>query len=179
MKQTPASLNTTVAAGVLSWLLPGAGHFLLGHKRLAAVFFCAICLPYLAGVAIGGVKTSVNPHLNRWLFMAELGAGGLTTGFYALNNATGDFDARMTADIIRRQGQTSRLSSTEQQRLQASLHPYVSYFPASDVAQIYLAVAGLMNILVILDALTRAQTGGLPVYYHELADTEPRTGGGA
>ncbi|RMF77850.1 MAG: hypothetical protein D6744_10840 [Planctomycetota bacterium] len=169
-------MNATIAAGVLSWLLPGAGHFFLGHRRLAAVFFCAVCLPYLAGVAIGGVKTSVNPYLNRWLFLAELGAGGLTAGFYGLNNATTDFDARRTAEIIRRQGQVRRLSPERQQELQAALHPYVSYYPGSDVAQIYLAVAGLLNILVILDALTRAQTGGLPVYYHELPETPAATG---
>jgi hypothetical protein len=44
----------------------------------------------------------------------------------------------------------------------------MSYFPESDVAQIYLATAGLLNILVILDAISRAQTGGLPTFQREM-----------
>lgn len=173
MSKQPAE-NTTrmVAAGVLTWLLPGAGHFYLGQKRLAAIFFCAISLPYLTGVAVGGVKTTVNPHLNRWLFLAEMGVGGLTTTFYLVGNSVGGFDAQATARVIRKTGPFRRLSLGEQERQQRALSRYVVYYPASDIAQIYLAVAGLLNLLAILDAMTRAQTGGLPVYHHELRPVE-------
>ena len=47
------------------------------------------------------------------------------------------------------------------------------------LGQTGLAVAGLLNLLAILDALARAQTGGLPVFYQELEpETDPEGGGG-
>lgn len=177
MSNAPDKTNRMIAAGLLTWLLPGAGHLYLGHRRLAAVFLCGITIPYLTGVAIGGVKTSVNPHLNKWLFLAELGAGGLTTGFYMFNNALGGIDARTTADVIRRAPSFAQLPPERQQALTDALKPYVAYYPASDIAQIYLAAAGLLNLLAILDAMTRAQTGGLPVYYHELPTEQPAAAG--
>lgn len=160
--------NQMMIAGLLTWILPGAGHYYLGHRRLATIFGLAIILPFLTGVAVGGVKTSVNPHLNRWLFLAEMGTGGLATGFLLLNNSVGGLNARETADVIRRHPNFQQASPERRREMQTTLQPYVAYYPASDIAQIYLAVAGLLNLLAILDAMTRAQTGGLPVYYHEL-----------
>jgi hypothetical protein len=130
-------------AGLLAWILPGAGHYYLGHRGIAAVLLIAISFAYGTGLAVGGVKNSVNPTLNRWLFLAEIGAGGYTIAGYIASNSLPDYDAD-------------------------KLSPYVSFYPESDLAQIYLAVGGLLNLLAILDALTRAQTGGLPVFYHEM-----------
>ena len=129
-------------AGILAWILPGAGHFFLGHRAIGLVVFLAISFAYGAGLAIGGVKNSVNPRLNRWLFLAEIGIGSYTTVGYVVS---------------------SRLPTYPPDKLS----PYVSFYPESDVAQIYLAIGGLLNVLAILDALARAQTGGLPVFFHE------------
>ena len=130
-------------AGVLAWLLPGAGHWWLGYRRLAVVYFVAISFAYLSGVAIGGAKNLVNPQVNRWLFLAELGVGGYTTGFFLLSRSL------------------PTLPVTEPS-------PYVSYYPEAEVAQIYLAVAGLLNVLAVCDALARGQNAaGLSVFHHE------------
>ncbi len=146
MKQKPDPTIRTIQAGILAWILPGAGHFLLGHRGIAAVFFIAISFAYGTGLAIGGVKNSVNPQANRWLFLAELGVGGYTIVGYVVSNNLPNYGAK-------------------------ELSPYVSFYPESDVAQIYLAIGGLLNLLAILDALTRAQTGGLPVFYQEMTPT--------
>ncbi len=147
MNQKDDPTIRTFQAGILAWLLPGAGHFFLGHRGIAAVFFVAISFAYGTGLAVGGVKNSVNPTANRWLFLAELGIGGYPTVGYLVSNALPDYGPK-------------------------ELSPYVSFYPEADVAQIYLAIGGLLNLLAILDALTRAQTGGLPVFYHELTPTE-------
>ncbi len=115
---------------------------------MAAVFFIAITFPYLTGLALGGVKTSVDPRSNHWLFLAELGVGSYTVVGYLVSRALPDRPE------------------------------YMSFYPGSDVAQIYLATAGLLNVLAVLDALSRAQTGGLPVYHHEsAAGDRPEAGG--
>lgn len=149
MKRQPDSTTRMFQAGILAWLLPGAGHFFLGQRGIAVVFFVAISFAYGTGLAVGGVKNSVNPRTNRWLFLAELGIGGYTSVGYVVSNSLPDYGPK-------------------------ELSPYASFYPESDVAQIYLAIGGLLNLLAILDALTRAQTGGLPVFYHEMApSTDP------
>lgn len=142
MPARPDPLWRTIQAGVLAWLLPGAGHFLLGMRSLGVVYFVAISFAYFVGMLIGGVKTSVDPVGNVWLFLAELGCGGYTGVFYLIAQSLPTVPAWQSS-------------------------PYVSYYPEQDVAQIYLAVAGLLNVLAILDALARAQTGGLPVFHYE------------
>ncbi|MFO0837578.1 MAG: DUF6677 family protein [Phycisphaerae bacterium] len=141
----PDPLRVT-QAGILAWILPGAGHWFLGHRGLAVVFFAAISFPYLTGLAYGGVKNSINPKSNKWLFLAEMGVGGYTTAGYFVGSA-----------ISVPAGQETR---------------YIAFFPESDIAMIYLSTAGLLNVLAILDALTRAQTGGLPVFYPEIPPAE-------
>lgn len=142
MKRRIDPLELTIQAGFLAWLLPGLGHWRLGQRNFALIYFVAITLSYWTGIAVGGVKTSVDPVGNVWLFVAELGAGGYTGVCYMVSS------------------QIPTVRPTEPS-------PYVSYYPESEVAQIYLAVAGLLNVLAVLDAMTRAQHSGLPVFYFE------------
>lgn len=149
----PPKVSTArvVQAGLLAWLIPGAGHYILGYRRFAWVFFVAISVPYFTGLALGGVKDFVSPARNSWLFLAELPIGGYTIpGFFA--------SQAVEAHIVRREANNAEIDLTD----------YVAYYPASDVAQIYLAAAGLLNVLAILDAITRAQTNGLPTFNRHL-----------
>ena len=158
-KPTPDAART-VQAAILAWILPGAGHFYLGQRGLGAVFFIAISFPYWTGVALGGVKDSVNPRTNKWLFLAEMCSGGYTTVcFIASNQIVAKIQAKPPAE-----------------RAKAAV-PYTSYFPESDVAQIYLATAGLLNLLAVLDALARAQNGGLPTFHRQAAASSAPGGG--
>lgn len=146
MKSKPDAMTRTLQAGVLAWLVPGAGHWLLGQRGIAWVFFLAISLPYFAGVFIGGVKDSINPVTNRWLFLAEVCIGGYTSVGY--------------------------LASKSIQVPPDREPEYISYYPESDIAQIYLATASLLNLLAIIDAVARAQTGQ-PTFHREAQAESP------
>lgn len=148
MPAQPDLTTRTMIAAILAWVVPGAGHWWAGRRGLAIVYFLAITLPFWFGVLVGGVKTSIDPRGNPWLFLAELGVGGYTLIGYAWSSMIGP----IAPDRI---------------------PEFVSFYPASDVAQIYLSTAGLLNVLAVLDAITRAQTGGLPVFYHESAAEQP------
>ena len=50
-KRSPVNPNV---AALLTWLVPGAGHFLLGHMRLAVAAFVVIQGLYVAGLALTG-----------------------------------------------------------------------------------------------------------------------------
>jgi len=145
-KAKPDNTAKSIKAGLLSWVLPGLGHFLLGQRGLGIVCFVAISFPYLVGLALGGVKDSVSPRANKWLFLAELGVGGYTVAGY--------FGGTSVERYVAGNGSVDEVD-------------FMSFYPESDVAQIYLATAGLLNILVILDAISRAQTGGLPTFHRD------------
>jgi len=148
MPQKPL-VDKSLPAALLAWLIPGAGHYYLGYKRLATTFFLAISLPFLGGLLMGGIKTCIDPKGNSWLFAAEICVGGYTLAGVGASAAMGTIP-------------------------EDKLTQFYSFYPTADVAQIYLSVAGLLNILAILDVLMRAQTGGLPVFYHETIGTAVR-----
>jgi hypothetical protein len=175
--KAPDTTTRTVVAGLLTWVIPGAGHFWLGHRGLAVVFFVAISFPYWTGLALGGVLDSVNPRTNRWLLLAELGVGGYTLPCYGISQQIEGYALRTARLQTIPDADGSASERAAYQRFVKARAPYMSFYPESDVAQIYLATAGLLNVLAILDAISRAQTGGLPTFHRELAPaTEPEGG---
>ena len=164
----PASSTVkAIQAGVLSWLVPGAGHFLLGYRGLGIICFVAITFAYCTGLACGGIVPSVNLKTNRWLFLAELGAGGYTLPALAISRSA-EHEILAEARLGAVPDQLTQRDQYDAYLRAATRLRYMSYYPESDVATIYLASAGLLNVLVILDAISRAQTGGLPTFHREL-----------
>ncbi len=156
-------------AGFLTWIVPGLGHYVLGHRGLAIVFFVAISLPYWIGMALGGVLDSASLRTNPWLTAAAMGAGGYTTPCVLISAA---IDARLLreAGLSRAPDAMSPMPAERDasRRFLAVRARYMAFHPGADVAQIYIAASGLMNVLAILDAIARALTGGLPTFRREL-----------
>ncbi len=109
---------------ILSWIVPGGGHFFLGERKRAWIFFVVITLTFWTGIYIGGVLSTVNFQTNTPWFFAQVFLGGYTS----------------LTEILSLFGATA------------------SYGKTLDLATIYTGVAGLLNILVILDAAVRATT---------------------
>jgi hypothetical protein len=120
----------SVGAGLLAWLVPGLGHFSLGQYWRGAIFLAAVTTTYWGGVAIGGVKNTVDPKGHPAWFVATLCTAG--------NTAVG---------LVLR----SRLPEPPQ----GETSPYLAVWPADDIGLVYCGVAGLLNVLVILDAIGR------------------------
>ncbi len=109
-------------AMVLSWLIPGGGHWYLGDRVRAAVFFVAVTLTFWIGILIGGASSTVNFKENTAWFFGEFFAGGYTLLAMLMGSLPGNA---------------------------------ASYGKTLDLATIYSGVGGLLNILVILDAMNR------------------------
>lgn len=122
-------------AGFLAWLVPGLGHIYLGHRVRGMICLVTITVTFWTGVAIGGVQGTVDPRERTLWFMAQLCTGGNTLAAYGLHSFV---EPRQSAG----------------QRSAAALAHWLS----SDVGVHYTGVAGLLNLLVILDALGRADT---------------------
>ena len=127
-----------VLAAVASWILPGAGHLLVGDRKRGIIFLLAIALAFWMGIAIGGVKNTVSPSERSLWFVAQIFAGGhslaaLVWGHFIPDPAkSGQFVTEVFA-----------------------------YGRSEEVSVIYTAVAGMLSVLVILDALVRVEQRAL------------------
>lgn len=128
------TLLTGPIAGFLAWLIPGLGHIYLGHRIRGIVCLVTITATFWTGVAIGGVQGTVDPHERTLWFMAQLFTGGNTLAAYGLHGVVEPYQAA---------GQRSSAAPAN--------------WLSSEVGVHYTGVAGLLNLLVILDALGRAE----------------------
>ena len=121
-------------AGLLGWLLPGAGHFFIGEHARGTIFLAAIAVTFWGGVAIGGVKNTINPKERQFWFLGQICAGGHT----------------LAAMLWSRQIERPPDSSPEHTRI-------IAYGRAEEVSVVYTAICGMLNLLIILDVLVRAE----------------------
>ena len=115
-------------AGLLTWLVPGLGHIYLGQRARGLVLLVTITVTFWTGVAIGGVRDTVDPHKRRLWFTAQVCTGGYTLTAYALHRR------------VDRAGNPTP----------------VTHWSAADIGVHYTGVAGLLNLLVVFDAVGRA-----------------------
>ena len=119
--------------GFLAWLFPGLAHIYLGYWKRGLVFLVTITVTFWSGIAIGGVRGTVDwRHRKAW-FVAELCTGGNTLAAAVLHKSVGLLPGG--------EGKTQ---------------PYAGHWVSVDVGVHYAGIAGLLNLLVILDALARA-----------------------
>ena len=119
MTDGTASHRSPVAALVLGWIFPGAGHAYAGQRGKAVLFGVLITGLLVAGFAMGR-GTNLLP--NEWWFAPQLGAGGPAALLTPLSQYL----------AIRR--------------------PVDWASPVREIGTLYTAVAGLLNLLVMMDA---------------------------
>ncbi len=115
----------------LAWLVPGLGHWWIGEKHRGVIFFIVITATFWTGVAVGGVRSTVTPRDNGLWIAAQICAGPQALGVLAYSNTLAT-----NADLSQQ---------------------YKAPWPAADIGVVYAGVAGLLNLLVILDALSRTE----------------------
>lgn len=128
----PAPLHRAPVAGLLGWVLPGLGHLYLGERRRGLILLITISLTFWIGVAIGGPAATVNPREQRLWFVAQSLTGGQSLIAYGLG----------------------------QRALTAANAPnsvVLGHWLTAEVGRHYSGVAGLLNLLIILDAIGRAE----------------------
>jgi TM2 domain-containing membrane protein YozV len=147
-EKTPAgpSAAATAIAAALTWALPGLGHIYMGHRTRGIIFLVVIGVTFWGGVAIGGVKTTIQPQERQAWFAAQICTGSHALAAMAWSN---------------------RLPDTPSWEYS----PYVAYYPADDISVVYTGVAGLLNVLVIFDILSRSERKGEPALAREAPPT--------
>ena len=79
----------TIAAMILAFLVPGAGHFYLGRRRRALAFFAIVLVLFVIGLSIDGRLYTVQQGslLSVLATLGSMGAGAL----YFVARAMGPF----------------------------------------------------------------------------------------
>ena len=128
IETTPERSASGALAAVLAWIVPGLGHWLLGERRRGVIFFIVITVTFWAGVAVGGVRTTIAPKENGAWIAAQMCAGPQALGALYWSN-------------YRSQHYPDELKAG---------------YPGSNISVVYAGVAGLLNLLIIIDTMARA-----------------------
>ena len=107
---------------VLAWLIPGAGHWYMGHRGRAVAICLGISAAFLLGVVLGGIEV-IDPR--------------------------GDFFAKIRFCAQAMCGLPALAGA-----LMQNPNIPMGVGRAVDLAQVYTGVAGLLNLLCIMDILT-------------------------
>jgi hypothetical protein len=130
--QDSKSIARMPLAGFLAWLVPGLGHIYLGDRVRGIICLITITLTFWTGVAIGSVQGTVAPKSRKLWFVAQVCSGGHALAAFALHRYVDP-------------------ASAGSEKLRVAGH-----WASAEVGVHYTGVAGLLNLLVVFDAIARA-----------------------
>lgn len=140
-------------AGLLAWLLPGAGHFYAGRRVRGVILLVTISALFWSGVALGGVMTA-DQQYEPWWFAAQMltGVHGALC-WYRQGQVYEDIqqDPAIGPPPRRAPGRPDK----RQMRVDAALHEkgLAVANPTDGVARAYTGIAGMLNFLCVFDIL--------------------------
>ena len=181
-KKRKQSKPVWLVAGVLAWLIPGAGHFYIGRRVRGIILFIIINATFWTGVGIGGVMT-VDGRYERWWMAAQLltGADGVYCWYkqeQVYKNLRNDPEIKQAIEARKKElflrhgkadvgnfngisasptGRPDELQMVVDQKLQEKGIALVD--PAGEIARGFSGVAGMLNLLCIFDAIILALMG--------------------
>jgi hypothetical protein len=108
-----------ILAGAAAWAIPGAGYFVLGDKKRAAVVCATIVLTFCLGLYVGSIGVIDSVHAKPW-YVAQL-----------MNSPVVMLIARYVAQT----------------------NSYPVFGRPAEIGQIYTSIAGLLNLLCIVNCV--------------------------
>lgn len=132
-----------IVVGAAAWLVPGAGHYILKEKRRAAVILVAILLTFLVGLYVGSIGVVDSINAKPWYAAQVMNSPAVI----------------LLGNHVANAYQTARMEARSQARMgrdasgQAMAQAYLVFGRASEIGQIYTSVAGLLNLLCIVNAI--------------------------
>jgi len=144
--QDKTTMNMT--AVVLGWILPGLGHISIGQKRRGGLIMFGVLFLVCCGVLVGGIDAVDHKHDWLW-FIAQIWCGLLVIGIDVLNQLF----------IV-------PLPIPQRATLVGLSH-------ANEIGTLFIAMAGLMNFVVLLDVLHATRNNDLErrVLHHSGGDS--------
>ncbi|MGC4034072.1 MAG: hypothetical protein QM754_20515 [Tepidisphaeraceae bacterium] len=143
------------------WILPGLGYFLIGQRRRAMIAGATVLLTFLAGVMIGGIRVIdvpgyapdgqqkmvryANTGVQVWAVKANPTGEIMNKPWYIAQTLVGPVNFAATY---------VSLAAAENHRMSTAR--------IFDIGTLYTAVAGMLNLLIIIDATYRSTLPPIP-----------------
>ena len=129
-----ADTRWNLAAALAGWLFPGLGHFLLGQRRRGLILAMSICAMWLSGLALGGVSV-IDRHTHPAWFTGQM-----------------LMSPSVLVNMYRQHLQNNEVNG----KLLPGTSPYEpSFSHIHEEGTLCTALAGLLNLLAILDVIYR------------------------
>lgn len=139
-----------LGAAAAGWVLPGLGQIVLGERRRGVLAMVGVLLLVVSGVFVGGLD-AVDRDEDRLWFIGQAVAGPIVIGLSYANDAlikSGRFGSLLDAPSRPTQGNSSDASPPKVSTLKGIAHP-------NEFGALLIFLGGLMNLIVLLDALVR------------------------
>lgn len=121
-----------IAAAVAGWAVPGLGHYLLGQRRRGGILLAAIGLLWLGGLLLGGISVIDHREHPAWFLGQMLMAPSVLVDSFH-QHLRDHFGVPLPHS--------------------AAYEP--SFGHVNEQGTLYTALAGLLNLLAVLDVLYR------------------------
>ena len=156
-----ASRFPSVLVGLAGWALPGLGYALIGQAKRGLIAGITILLLFVSGLAIGGVRVVDVPGYtdegNREMVVTGRAPNGAIQQQWSLTS-------RPAATLLGKSwylgqilaGPVALVASVLSVNASAAGYPQGTA-QIEEVATLYCAVAGMLNLVVLMDAAHRAQ----------------------
>lgn len=139
MKESPPPVWNLPAA-VAAWLVPGLGHLLAGHLQRGVILMICIGGLWITGLLVGGVSVvstrSSNGTLKAW-FLGQ----AMVAPSFAVEYTHSRLRARTEGEDPSPYDETVAFSP--------------AYARAAEIGTLYCALAGMLNLLAIIDIAYR------------------------
>jgi hypothetical protein len=118
-----AHLAFLITVGLLAWVVPGAGHFMLKEKKRSIIIFTTIIITFCIGLYVGSIGVINRVNAKAW-YLAQI-----------MNSPMVEVLGHVTASAPER---------------------YRVFGKPNEIGQIYTSIAGLLNLLCIVNAVYMA-----------------------
>jgi len=167
-------------AGLLAWCMPGLGHLYQGRTGKGLLFFICVMGTFVYGMYLGNGKVvyAAVPweQQYRWQYFCQLGVGLSSTPMLIQrhrlqNNMEPLFGGFMAPPRNRPTPWTDYSGNKTEQPNELAMWT-VDNHPYFEIGTVYTIIAGLLNLLVICDAIAGPLIVGSP---KEKQDGEEKT----
>jgi hypothetical protein len=107
-----------IIVGILAWIVPGAGHYMLKEKKRSIIIFTTIVLTFVIGLYVGSIGV-INPVDAKAWYLAQI----------------------MNSPMVAALG---HLTSIDPEKYRVFGRP-------NEIGQYYTSIAGLLNLLCIIN----------------------------
>ncbi|MBX3354191.1 MAG: hypothetical protein KF724_00660 [Phycisphaeraceae bacterium] len=146
-------LGRGAIAFVLGWAFPGLGHWWLGERRRGLLVGAGVLGLFLGGLLIGGIDAVDQREDGPW-FLAQAWNGPIAFVADFANERLLQQDPPRVGELIASPGPALAPGGPPSE---VKINIYKGVGVVNDIGMLYIALGGLMNLVAMLDAASRAR----------------------